>query len=216
MDIDDESGKSKRRRGAAKRANMNWTAAKLLFAEGRLSIRAIGRRCAIPENTLRRNARAEGWRRGPGQDLSEAPPLPATAPQEAGRSGAEGPPPDPDAIPSAIADKGRDLLARMLAELEAITSHRGELRALIIDATREDGDGRRRARLLRMVDLPTRATVLKDLAAAARTLGEARPAVAAGKKVEAKDKAARVAATGRFATPPVPPKLIVNNEPGRR
>jgi hypothetical protein len=113
---------------------------------------------------------------------------------------------------AAIADRGRDLVARMLAELEAITANSAELRAAILDATKDDGDGRRRARLLRLVDLPSRAIVLKDLMTAAKTLAAPAPEAATGKKVDAKAKAARVAASGRFATPPVPPKLIVNNE----
>jgi hypothetical protein len=213
------SGKSKRGRGAEKRAHHDFSEAKALFAAGVLSMRAIGRRCGIPERTLRHHAKAERWERAglvdigtmrqgnAAPDLSEAQTeLPQSA--HVAISGL------PGAVdPAAIADRGRDLVVRMLAELEAITSHSDELRAAILDATKDDGDGRRRARLLRLIDLPSRAIVLKDLAAAARTLGDAAPAPG-GKKEEAKGKAAKVATSGRFATPPVPPKLIVNNEPG--
>jgi hypothetical protein len=210
-----KNAESKRRRGAAKRESMNWTTAKLLFAEGRLSIGAIGRRCAIPENTLRRNAKAEGWERGRRPDFGEFG-EPAENPgfSEIGslaESGKGGIPIDP----AAIADRGRDLVVRMLGELEAITSLKGELRDIIINVTKDDGDGRRRTRLLRSIGLASRVGVLKNLAVAARTLSEG-AAPATGKKQEAKGKAARVAATGRFATPPVPPKLVIDNDDGRR
>jgi hypothetical protein len=190
---------------------MNWTTAKLLFAEGRLSIRAIGRRCTIPENTLRRNAKAEGWKRGRRPDFEEfgesVENSDFTENGKLAESG-KGIPTDP----AAIADRGRDLVGRMLAELEAITSLKGELRDIIINVTKDDGDGRRRTWLLRSIGLASRVRVLKDLAAAARTLGDGAALAAGGKKQEAKGKAARVAATGRFATPPVPPKLVIDNE----
>jgi phage terminase small subunit len=32
-----------------------------------------------------------------------------------------------------------------------------------------------------------------------------------GKKEQAKDRAAQASKTGKFATPPTPPKLVVNN-----
>jgi hypothetical protein len=203
-----------------------------------MPIRAISRRCGIAEPTLRYRIKAEQWERGPRAELASiegtsqaagrkkaAPSIEVAASVEAATNPATPKKTDASieasvnpaaADPAAIADRGRDLVARMLAELEAITANHDELRAAIIDATKDDGDGRRRARLLRLVDLPSRAVVLKDLAAAARTLGEAQPAPAAtGKKADAKGRAARVAATGRFATPPAPPKLIVNNETGR-
>src|SRR6202040_3498208 len=99
-------------------------------------------------------------------------------------------PPDP----AVIADRGCDLVVRMLAELEAITSLKGELRDIIINVTKDDGDDRRRTRLLRSIGLASRVRVLKDLAAAARTLGDGAAPAAGGKKEQAKGKAARVAA----------------------
>jgi hypothetical protein len=223
MENEGKPGKSKRGQRQAKRAKRDFSAAKALFAEGQLSMRAIGRRCGIPERTLRHHAKAQGWAQlPPGKQLpdqekvGEIPyPLGGQQPHDKGigevQSGQNAP-----IDPAAIADRGRDLVGRMLSELEAITAHSGELRAVILDATKDDGDGRRRARLSRMLDLSSRAVVLKDLATAARTLGDAQqPVAAGGKKQEAKGKATRIAAAGRFATPP-PPKLVINNSDGRR
>jgi hypothetical protein len=187
-----------------KRAKRDFSAARALFAANVLSMRAISRRCAIPEPTLRHRAKTEGWVRGPRPDPGKTE---DGASIDVSSVTSSQSPPDP----ATIADRGRDLIARMLDELGAITAHLGELRDFIIDATKEDADGRRRTRLLRSIGLASRVGVLKNLAAAARTLGDT-AAPAGGKKVEAKGKAARVAATGRFATPPVPPKLVIDNE----
>src|SRR5207248_267103 len=145
-------------------------------------------RCGIAEPTLRYRIKSEQWERGPapapapyGAPAPDRLPLQTAiaADPEVSSQVATKLAPGPVDVqtvqvapidPAAIADRGRDLVARMLAELDAITANSAELRAAILDATKDDGDGRRRARLLRLIDLPSRAIVLKDLMTAAKTL----------------------------------------------
>jgi hypothetical protein len=88
--------------------------------------------------------------------------------------------PRPDKVPATperkVAPKARglkasiqqakDITARLLDELDAITTHAGELEDLIIDETAGDRDPRRRNAMLRAVALPSRAATLKLLIAA--------------------------------------------------
>src|SRR6202011_123591 len=120
-----------------------------------------------PEPTLRHRAKVESWVRGSGESDN---PAPERAEIAGGKAVADQP---RDSVnQSAITDRGRDLIGRMLDELEAITSHRDELHDIIINVTKDDGAARRRTRLLRSIGLASRVRVLKDLAAAARTLGD--------------------------------------------
>jgi hypothetical protein len=64
---------------------------------------------------------------------------------------------------------------RLLSELDASTTHIGELHQLIEDFTADDRDGRRRHAVQQAVNLSTRATIMKNLASAAKTLAEAAP-----------------------------------------
>lgn len=61
--------------------------------------------------------------------------------------------------------RGHALTMKMLAELEAITSHQDELQELIVSST---DNPRRQQALQRAVSLASRITALKDLAAASR------------------------------------------------
>jgi hypothetical protein len=109
--------------------------------------------------------------------------------------------------PKVLVSRGRDLVARLFDELSASTTHRGEIENLIIDETRGDKDGRRRYAMMKAVSLSARAAVVKNLALAAKTLSDAAPT--GGKKEETRDRAAVASKIGRFATPPTPPKLVV-------
>lgn len=60
----------------------------------------------------------------------------------------------------------------MLDELGATTSRQGELEDMILEETAGEKDGRRRAGMMRAVDLPNRAKTLKDLMLAAKTAVE--------------------------------------------
>jgi len=111
----------------------------------------------------------------------------------------------------------KGLTLRLLDELDAITTHQGDLEDLIELETIDDEDGgRRRAAMLKAIGLPSRAAVLKQLLAATRAWSDlerpaAKPAPkgdgakppAQGKKAE-RAAAAKEASIGKFAPPPPP------------
>jgi hypothetical protein len=179
-----------------RRPASEWRAIRAVYEANGISIRAIGRQHGISHEAIRQRAAAEGWTR-------QALPDSDKAAQIAPVSLRAGPAPDP----KVIVDRGRDLALRLLDELDATTAHLGEIEAAIMDETAGDADGRRRQAMLRAIDLQRRSSILKDLASAQRTLGDAAPS---GKKEAAAEAAGR-AATGRYATPATPPKLVVNN-----
>ncbi len=108
--------------------------------------------------------------------------------------------------------RAQDLTLRLLNELDAVTTHHGELEDLIEVETAGDDDPRRRRAMLQAIELRSRAGVLKQLIAAtrawadldARTTHAPKAAKAPqGKKAE-RAAAAREASVGKFAPPPPP------------
>jgi hypothetical protein len=91
--------------------------------------------------------------------------------------------------PHVLADGTLDVLSRLKDELDAVTTHVGELEAMIEAATKDDA--RARGAMMRAVSLPTRILAAKNLALALRTLQEAQP----GKK-EQRRQAAETAGMG--------------------
>ncbi|TXI87782.1 MAG: hypothetical protein E6Q40_04570 [Cupriavidus sp.] len=88
----------------------------------------------------------------------------------------------------------------MLDELDVITSRRGELEDMIIDATDGDDDAARREAMMKAVSLPGRAATLKTLALAFKTINEA--SAPQGKKAAAQERADEVAQRFRPMGPP--------------
>ncbi len=64
----------------------------------------------------------------------------------------------------------RQLAMRLYAELDATTSHQGELTAQILAETEEDASGQRRSAMLKAIGLPSRAATLRDLTFSLRHL----------------------------------------------
>lgn len=112
------------------------------------------------------------------------------------------------ANPEGIAERGYGLAIRLLDELDAATSHPGELEAIIMEATGADESPKRAEALMKAVSLGSRAATLKALATAVKTLAEANVAAPQGKKQQRQDAAEKVG--GRFSTPTAP-KLVVDN-----
>jgi hypothetical protein len=96
-----------------------------------------------------------------------------------------------DADPHA---RGRDIALRLLDELDATTSHLGELEAEIIGATCEDESGRRQAAMLKAISLPSRAHTLKMIVQSLNVLSGG-AAKRPGKK-ETADRLAETAGAG--------------------
>jgi len=179
---------------ATRKTTSEWARIELEYLAGEDSIREIADRHEISDTAIRKRAKAEGWKRQ----------VRTANRREPDRSPPPPPPSDPEQplTLGEIADNGRSLVARMLDELDVITSRRGELEDLIIEATDGDEDDAKRDSLMRAVSLPGRANTLKTLALALKTMSEA--SAPQGKKAAQQEKADAVG--GRFR-PLGPPKL---------
>ncbi|WLA80303.1 hypothetical protein [Bradyrhizobium elkanii] len=154
-----------------KKKTIDWKGIERDFRAGKTSTRQIAEWYGISEGAIRKRAKAENW----SQLVS-----PAETADNFRRLGSFTPEVRPSEAKTVIAE-GKSLAHRMLDELGATTSLRGELEELIIEETSGDKDGRRRQAMLRAVDLPNRAKTLKDLMLAAKTAAEvARMEKAAG------------------------------------
>jgi|SRR5690348_3867968 hypothetical protein len=185
----------------------DWAAIRMAYEASAMSIRALARERGLSDVAISKRAKAEGWTRKP-KPPGEPIPSPAAAELKVSPKLAA----VVDVDPKMLIKHGRDLTRRLMDELDATTSHVGEIEEAIAAYTADDKDGQRRFAMLKAVGLPTRANVLKTLALAAKTLAEAAP----GKKEEAKEAAATAAKSGRFAMQPTPPKLVVDNEGDQR
>ncbi|CAN5575941.1 hypothetical protein BH10PSE14_BH10PSE14_06600 [soil metagenome] len=172
-----------------KKSTIDWSRIELEYLAGEDSIREIADRHEISDTAIRKRAKAAGWvravRTANRREPERSPPAPPRI--------------DPDSPrePSQIADDGRSLVARMLDELDTVTSRRGELEDIIIDATDGDEDEARRDAMLRATSLPSRANTMKTLALALKTLNEA--SAPQGKKQQQQDKAQSIGGGSRFA-----------------
>lgn len=109
--------------------------------------------------------------------------------------------------PEAIVGRGRNLVFRMMDELEAVTCRQGELDALIANSTE---DSEQRQALAQAVSLKQRSDVLKSLATAAKTLAETGVATGPqGKKAERQAAAEKIAEprANKFAPPSAPNQI---------
>ncbi|MGR6329221.1 hypothetical protein ACU5AX_09155 [Sphingomonas sp. XXL09] len=104
-----------------------------------------------------------------------------------------------------IVDHARQLVARMLDELDTVTSYQGELEEVIEIATANDENDQRRDAMMKAVSLPARSQIAKNLASALKTINEA-GGPAKGKKAQAQDRAA--AAGRKFGTIGAPTRSI--------
>lgn len=164
------------------RSTIDWDRIEIEYLAGEDSIREIADRHEISDTAIRKRAAKNGWVR----------PVRTANHREPDRQPPAPPPSDPEKPrePGTIADDGRSLIARMIDELDVVTSHRGELEDIIIEATDgDDAEDRRRA-MMKAISLPERSNTLKTLALALKTLNEA--AAPQGKKAQAKERAQEI------------------------
>lgn len=154
----------------------DWATIQAEFVGNRGSIRAIARRHRVSDTAIRKRARAEGWSRSREQS-SQCEPAAAEPVRAAFAAGVS------------VSERIQDLAERMLDELAAETSHLAELEEIILRATAADEDPGRRNAMLRAIGLPTRAAVLKSLAATARAVSQPGRGGTAGKKAQAAEEA---------------------------
>lgn len=184
---------------AEKKKPIDWPAIRADWEKSDWSIRRIAEWYQVSDGAIRKRAKAEGW---PDR------PQPAHKPV---RTAAE-PRAEPvimagvDATdPDQIVGKGHNLIFRLLDELDATTTHHGAL-AEMIEAHEEDP--RRRAAMMKAIDLPGRANVIKALATAFKTWNESK--APEGKKKERQANAERSSSGGKFGVPTAP-KVVVDN-----
>ncbi|MBN9448275.1 MAG: hypothetical protein J0I67_15400 [Bosea sp.] len=159
----------------------DWEAIEREFRAGQLSTREIARQHGLSDTAIRKKARAEDWDR----DLSDKVRQQARAKlvRDAGsQQGSQERRANETQTVEAAAlrqvevvrqhrhaiGRGRDLTLRLLDELDATTTHVGELEEMIEDETAGDKSPMRRNAMLKAVGLPSRAGVIKDLSAAAK------------------------------------------------
>lgn len=192
----------------AKRDDIDWTAIEAAFRAGKLSNRQIAERFGVSEANIRKRAKAGDWVRSapPRAHLPVAEILPPI--DRSARPVLPGEPREP-------VEHAREIAGRMLDELDAVTSHVGELEQLIEVETADDENGRRRAAMLKAISLPARSMTLKTIMQALAVAKEvAGVGIGGGKKEEAKAKAQEAAKPGNKFAPPAPPRLAVDNTKG--
>jgi uncharacterized protein YjcR len=154
-----------------------------LYRAGLLSVLEISRECGVPESSVRFWAKEKGWKRDLTADVRQK--ARAKLVENLAKLGVGDKlvrdnqvVTDEEIIEEAARTQvevvrqhqrslgaGHDLTMRMLSELEATTTHHGELEDMI----KSDIAPRRQGAMLRAVSLSQRATILKDLAFAAKT-----------------------------------------------
>ncbi len=184
---------------------VDWAEIERDYRTSKMSVREIARWYGITEAAIRKRAKKDGWERPSSQEGAQA----------------EAANPEPEKVyvgtvltpenttPEAIVGRGRNLVMRMLDELDASTSRLGELEGLIGAAYDTGDDDKAKMAALAAVSLKNRSEVLKSLATAAKTLAES--GAAQGVKKQRQAAGEQIAKTSsRFATP-MAPKLIVDN-----
>lgn len=184
---------------AKKDKPIDWTAIERDYRAGVMSNREIARWYGLSETAIRKKAKAAAppWVRAKQPGHVEREPVRETVV-------AEVLPSRPSTDPDDLVQQGRDIAGRMLSELDAVTSHGSELEEMIFT---EESDPRRRQALMRALSLSERATTLKNLTAAMKTLAEA--GAPQGKKAER--EAAAKGVGGKFGVRQ-PPRLVVDNQ----
>ena len=173
---------------AARKTEAEWDRIELEYLAGDVSVREIADRFSISDAAIRKRAKAQGWVRAVRRPKSAnfAEPAAERAPRQ----------PAEPVEAAQIAERGRQLVARMLDELDATTTHQGELQDMIEVEAGGDRDGRRRDGMLGAISLAGRAKTLKELTTALKTVNEA--SAPQGKKAAAADAAREVAGGSRF------------------
>jgi hypothetical protein len=155
--------------------SVNWLKIRDDFERSGKSVRLLAKEYGISDTAIHKRQKADGWQRLRAiNETRQFQPVVTPRPVEISTR-----PRIED-----LADKGQELAARMLDELDAITTREGELVEMIGQAAGGDDDAQKRDAMMRAVSLPSRTRTLKDLTGAIKTLGEF--AVPNGKKAAAR------------------------------
>lgn len=185
----------------SKKPPIDWGKIAAACREGTQSTRQIARQFGIPESTLRKRIKAEGWN-------AAKPPQRCAVPSNRAVAHKPGTPDATQGDAAAIEERMLRLVDHLTKELEETTAQHDAIIEAIETETADDPSPRRRAAMLKAVSHATRSSTLKTLAQAAALLGD-KATGKPGKKAQQK-AAAEVASTGRFS-PMRAPKLVVDN-----
>lgn len=189
-----------------KKPNIDWHGIEHDYCKSNMSGRQIAEWYNVSEGLVRRMAKSKGWVREnyKFEPTSENTKVEREAVKVAKvlKPIVETPLTKKHLKPEAISERGRELVVRMLDELDASTTNMGELEQMIHGV---DNDVRQQA-MMQALSLKQRADVIKTLALAAKTLADAGiNSSATGKKEERQKEAEELAAKGsKFAVPEAP------------
>lgn len=179
---------------------IDWAEIERDYRSSPMSVREIARWYGVDEKAIRKRAKAGGWER------PQAAASPQCGPAEEKVYVGTVLTPE-NTTPEAIVGRGRNLVMRLMDELDATTTRQGELEAMIVSATDTGDPGNQREALMQAVSLKQRSDVLKALATAAKTLAES--GAPAGVKAERQKRGEAVASSGgRFSAPAPPLRLV--------
>ncbi|PLR28139.1 hypothetical protein SGCZBJ_03790 [Caulobacter zeae] len=189
---------------ADRKQAIDWAAIEHDFRNGSMSLREMAKWYGVSDGAIRKRAKSGGWERAARPESTHRAPASTNAAGGSPRTALTA----AAASPVAIIGRGRNLVLRLLDELEATTCNIGELDAFIVQAT--GGDQAKQCEALRQAtSLKQRSDVLRALALAAKTLSEAGPQV--GKKEERNQAAQEVVEAGGIYAPRRGPRLAVDN-----
>ncbi|MET3837497.1 hypothetical protein ABIB58_002853 [Brevundimonas sp. UYEF29] len=183
---------------------VDWVEIERDYRSGTMSIRELAAWYGISDTAIRKRAKRDGWERPAGATGSRREPAPEPEQPKVYVGTVLTP---ENTTPEAIVGRGRNLVMRMMDELDATTTRNGELEALIVSSTDEADASGQRSALMQAVSLKTRSDVLKALATAAKTLAES--SAPQGVKKQRQEAGERVAkGGGKFSAPPPPLRLV--------
>lgn len=149
---------------------VDWAEIERDYRTGTTSVRELARWYGITEGAIRKKAKAGGWTREGAQAGTRTEGA-SSAPEPIVYHGTILTP--ENATPEAIVSRGRNLVLRMMDELEATTTRQGELDAMIVSATDTGDAAQQRDAMRQAVSLKGRSDIIKALTTAAKTLSEA-------------------------------------------
>lgn len=183
---------------------VDWAEIERDYRAGTMSIRELAAWYGLSDTAIRKRAKKDGWERANPKAGSHREPPREPEPAKLYVGTVLTP---ENTTPEAIVGRGRNLVMRMLDELDATTTRIGELEDMIVSAIDEGADDKQKQAAMAAVSLKGRSEVLKALATAAKTFAEA--GAPAGVKKQRQEAGERVAKGGGKFSAPAPPLRLV-------
>lgn len=162
------------------KSQIDWEAIEREYRAGQFTVREIGRQYGASHTAINKRAKEKGWKRDLSKRVREEVSTRLVSSEVSNEKQAET---EAEAINLAAArgvqvvrehreaiKRGQTLVSDLMDELREATSSREEIEAAIETETDKDRDSKRRNSMLRAVSLPSRSTVVGNLATALKTL----------------------------------------------